>query len=324
MADFSQQMDAWFQAQQQFWQQMLTAGPLYSATTIEMPQLMAELAQQLRYSSDGFQHYGEQLLAQLQAGQPTQAVLDQFICYIQQQQNTLIMRRWQLPEALITLYSQLNPGQLSLDQLHNAPAEPFIQGLKNLLSMPLPGLSSQQQAVLQEGKMLLEHYQQALNDYLQLYNGLTLTARDQLHARLQQEPVESLQALHDMWTDCYENAWQTLAFSDHYQQLYGALSNSQMQLQQFARHWRDSQYQQAGLVSLTLFDQLLKQQATLRKANRRQQQQTLHLQQQTDHLQRQLATLHERLEKLEGLPGKQQQKQHRSDQEHEFEQEQTK
>lgn len=281
MSEFSQQMESWLQAQQLFWQQLQSSMTPESAATAGSPLAMAELISRLNSQAGEFQRYGESLLQQLAQNTALNQALDQFVSYIQQQQTDLILRRWQLPEQMIALFRS---HSFRDDLLGN---DPFTTQLKSLLETQLPSVSTGQRARMLEGAELLGQYQQALRNYLQQYNQISLEARDRLRDTIENShpPINSLAELHEHWTNCYETAYSDAAFSEPYRKAYGEISNALMKLQRFGQQWRDDQYEQAGLVSLPLFDQLLKQQARLRKALRKQQRENAELRQQLAALQ---------------------------------------
>jgi len=281
VSEFSQQMESWLQAQQLFWQQLQSSMTPESAATAGSPLAMAELISRMNSQAGEFQRYGESLLQQLAQNTALNQALDQFVSYIQQQQTDLILRRWQLPEQMIALFRS---HSFRDDLLGN---DPFTNQLKSLLETQLPGVSTGQRARMLEGAELLGQYQQALRNYLQQYNQISLEARDRLRDTIENShpPISSLAELHEHWTNCYETAYSDAAFSEPYRKAYGEISNALMKLQRFGQQWRDDQYEQAGLVSLPLFDQLLKQQALLRKALRKQQRENAELRQQLATLQ---------------------------------------
>lgn len=281
MSEFYQQMVCWVQAQQQHWQQLASSAPLDTVTSEPPPVAMAELISRLGSQAEQFRCFGESLLQQAASQQPLNTSLDAFVSYIKQQQNDLLLRRWQLPEPMISLLKGLDLPQSLL--AHNPVTDQF----KALLSTALPGISHSQRARMLEGAELFSQYQQALADYLAQTDQISLLARDQLRDTLEtaQPPISSLTTLHSHWTEHYETAYRDAVFTDGYQQAYGRICNALMKLQVFIQQWRDEQYEQAGLISLPLFDQVLKQQQQLRKQLRQQQRENRHLQQQITELQ---------------------------------------
>lgn len=281
MSEYSEQMAAWQQAQQQFWQQMLSGQTPDFSANAGTPLAMVELIDRLASQASEFQRYGESLLQQASSNNSLNQNLDQFVSYIQQQQTDLILRRWQLPEQIIALFK----SHSFRDELIGNDV--FTRSLKSLLESQLPGITAAQRATLLEGTELLSNYQKTLRDYLQQYNQIGLQARDRLRDTIENShpPISSLAELHEHWTHCYETAYSDTAFSPGYQQAYGDISNALMKLQRFVQQWRDEQYEKAGLVSLSLFDQLLKQQAQFRKALRKQQKENAQLRQQVMELQ---------------------------------------
>lgn len=279
MSEFYQQMESWLHTQQQYWQQLASSAPLGTPTSATTPVAMAELISRLGSQGEQFRRFGEALLQQASLNQPLDTQLDAFVSYIQQQQTDLLLRRWQLPEPIISMLR----GQNLLD----SQLTPLGDSLKTVLATALPGVTASQRARMLAGAELYTQYQQALREYLIQANQISLQARDQLAATLKtaEPPIGSLTELHQHWSRHYDSAYREAVFTDSYQQAYGNISNALMRLQSFIQQWRDEQYEQAGLVSLPLFDQVLKQQQLLRKQLRKQQQENLRLQQQLAQLQ---------------------------------------
>jgi len=279
VSEFYQQMESWLHTQQQYWQQLASSAPLDTLTSATTPVAMAELISRLGSQGEQFRRFGENLLQQASLNQPLDTQLDAFVSYIQQQQTDLLLRRWQLPEPIISMLR----GQNLLD----SQLTPFGDSLKAVLATALPGVTASQRARMLAGAELYTQYQQALREYLIQANQINLQARDQLAETLNtaEPPINSLTELHQHWSRHYDSAYREAVFTDSYQQAYGNISNALMQLQSFIQQWRDEQYEQAGLVSLPLFDQVLKQQQQLRKQLRKQQQENLRLQQQLAQLQ---------------------------------------
>lgn len=279
MSEFYQQMESWLHTQQQYWQQLASSASLDTLTPAATPIAMAELISRLGSQGEQFRRFGENLLQQASLNQPLDTQLDAFVSYIQQQQTDLLLRRWQLPEPIISMLR----GQNLLD----SQLTPMGDSLKAVLATALPGVTPSQRARMLAGAELYTQYQQALREYLIQSNQISLQARDRLAETLKsaEPPISSLTELHQHWSRHYDSAYREAVFSDSYQQAYGNISNALMQLQSFIQQWRDEQYEQAGLVSLPLFDQVLKQQQQLRKQLRQQQRENLRLQQQVTELQ---------------------------------------
>ncbi|HEY5717966.1 MAG TPA: poly(R)-hydroxyalkanoic acid synthase subunit PhaE, partial [Motiliproteus sp.] len=167
-------------------------------------------------------------------------------------------------------------------------------------------------------QLAIQSKQQRVTDLaqeLRRYNQLLVRYREQL-LRLQQQVCQvmlqqtqqaqpdSLTALHALWVDHYEHAYQRLLQQPDYQRLYGDLINSGMRLQQLGQRFWQDEYRMAGLVPRQDYDQLLQQHHTLRKQLRRSQRANARIDERLAQLEQQLEQVRinteQRLGQMEG------------------------
>lgn len=295
-------IEALLAAQQAYWQQLTGAGAGNADQSGQEPkeqqrsaQADSEQAQQkappqfaqlmeiLQAQAANFSEYGESLLQQYQSGdlQTNHAAMQQFQDYIRQQTNNQLMQQWQIPQQFGALFKSANATS---DTTNND--NPLIDALKSLLDKPVAGVHQAQQQQIQEAIKLTLDYQEALQAYSEHYNGIGEQASKVLIDALQEndQQIEGLQQLHDLWTNAYETAYVETIATSAYQQAHGRISNAFTRLKKCTQDVRDSQFQQVGLATRQGLDTALERQHQLRKNMRQTQRQLGQMQAQLDHL----------------------------------------
>lgn len=279
--DLKQQMDSWLSAQQAYWQTLgdhadearspenwLAFVKRWQATAgEELPQQFSQLIEVLGTQSHNFNEYAESLLRHFRQGGTQKEFEDaatEFQQYMQKQTTDLLMRQWQLPEQIASLFKT---HSFRDDLLFE---NPFISGVKSLLETPVVGSDPELQARSRDGIKLLLEYQEALAAYIEHYGQINQEATHRMMVRIgeQSEPVETLQQLHDIWVDCYESAYSDTVFTDAYQKAHGRISNALMALRKFGQECRDIFFQSVGLATRKGLDTALQRQHQLRKEMR--------------------------------------------------------
>lgn len=279
--DLKQQMDSWLKAQQAYWSALSEhnddmpnpEGWLDFVTRYqksigqELPQQFSQLIDILGVQSHNFNQYGEDLIRHFRDNgteQQIESAVSEFQNYMQKQTTELLMRQWQLPEQVASLFKT---HSFHDDLLFE---NPFISGMKSLLETPVVGSNPEVQARSREGLKLLLEYQEALSAYIKHYGEINqeaaLRMTDQLGER--EAPVETLQQLHDIWVDCYESSYSDTVFTDAYQKAHGRISNALMSLRKFTQDVRDVYFQSVGLATRKGLDTALQRQHQLRKEMR--------------------------------------------------------
>lgn len=272
--DFNE-LQRWLASQQALWQQLQTQDIEHDAAALDWQPLLdacrklaeqqgiclqSDLAEAIVAQTQGFCRYGIAVLQQLKNPNDTSsaelAILT--LCqHLHEQAQQVLLRQWKLPEALARLLASYTP---QIEPLNPLPAiEQLLQQLAT---------QSKQQRVTDLAQEL-HHYNRLLLRYREQ---LLQLQRQVCQAMLQQTPQtqpDSLAALHALWVDQYENAYQQLLQQPDYQQLYGGLINSGMRLQQLGQQFWQDEYRMAGLVPRQDYDQLLLLHHALRKQLRR-------------------------------------------------------
>jgi len=277
----NQQMENWLEAQRAYWQALgenaddlqkpqgwMEFYKQYQTSAGEaVPEQFSRLMEVLSAQSHNFNEYGEDLIKQFQASgsqQQIEAAVSEFQRYMQKQTTEMLMRQWRLPEDIASLFKT---HSFQDDILFE---NPFISGMKGLLQTPAVGSNPELQARSKEGILLLLEYQEALSAYVKHYGEINTESAQRMTGRLNEleEPVETLQALHDIWVECYESAYSDTVFTDAYQKAHGRISNALMALKKYSQDVRDIYFQSVGLATRQGLDTALQRQHQLRKEMR--------------------------------------------------------
>lgn len=278
--EFGKAMEQWLESQQAFWR-TLTEGEQhgdsqswqqaitdYQQTLMnQWPQQQTELLELLNSQSSAFTQFAEQILKQwpdLSQQDNAERLIQQLQEYMQQQTLSNLMKRWQLPEQLASLFKT---HSFSDDLLFE---NPFISGLKSALDKPFAGANQHQQQNIKESLKIFLEYQEALSEYTRHYSHITQQAAADLSDRLNRgtTEIETLGELHDEWVNSYETAYADEVFTDSYQHAHGRISNALMKAKQFTQQIRDEYFQSVGLATRKGLDTALQRQHELRKEMR--------------------------------------------------------
>ncbi|MEH6650973.1 MAG: poly(R)-hydroxyalkanoic acid synthase subunit PhaE [Motiliproteus sp.] len=321
-----EQLQQWLESQKAHWQSLLgdgTSAPadwqaviqscqnLSSQQTPDQAELTASMAQQIK----GFSQYGEQLLRALHQAdstdsskasaeattgdsakntQNTDFEIDQavktFSSHLHQQASEPFYRQLQLPDAMQQPLHQL------LQQLGLSPSEftsfPFLhQGVGSQQS-------DQREKLLKISQTLTE-FSDSMRAYSKSHQQINQLTSQLFSQKLhQQAPPGTLNELHSLWVDCYEQNYQQQLHTDDYQHSYGRFCNATLSLQKQLRHYWQNEQRIIGLVPYHDYDQLLQSHHKLRKSHKQSQQKvkqllhdSTHQQQRIDALEQQLQTL---------------------------------
>lgn len=237
----------------------------------EMPAHQAEILATLTSQSIEFTRFAGQLIQQLEAGEPlsnTQLLL-QFHQHLTRLTQEWVLQRWQMPEQLA--------GLIRLQQLDTAPwlENPLLRHLQALLETPLPQLDIPQRERLQQSLALLQEHQQALQLYSGHYQRINREALDTFATALdaEAETLESLEQLHRLWCDSYEQCHQRLLDNTEFQLAHARVGNAAMRLRLFMQQQSDQHLSRLGIASSSQLEIAFKQIHQLRKQLRDLQQQ---------------------------------------------------
>ncbi|MEH6578185.1 MAG: poly(R)-hydroxyalkanoic acid synthase subunit PhaE [Amphritea sp.] len=300
--DFKAHTDSWLTEQITRWQALVSGtstsqseswmdliNKYQGASQKDLPQQHAELLNMVSSQSARFTAFAESLLQQ-QGKQPQiDSLIEKFQHYMHQQTTDMLSQQWNLPEPLASL---LKNQPLSKATLTEGPLREYLEklALNPEIASPGTGHNPFSQIQIRDGAKALLDYQNALSDYIQQYELIFSKTGEQLKQSLQQDDtsIDSIKQLHNLWVDCYEQAYADTVFTDTYQECHGRVSNTLMQVQKLAQEIRDSKLKEYGFVTQAELNNTLKQQHKMRKQMRQQQTLIDNLQQQLQNLQQEL------------------------------------
>jgi polyhydroxyalkanoate synthesis regulator phasin len=209
---------------------------------------------------------------------------------------------WLQQAATAGLAQQGAPWQqpAAMQSFLSAFAMPFPQAIAGIDSSSAFGLQHQWQAWLQamqqagvaggisnsqmaafgitrEFQLDQQALQAAIQEYVQInarYQGLLQKVNAQGIAKLQEvlaqrgEPgkqVESLKALYDLWVDAMEEAYAEMALSQEFQEVFGALTNAQMQVRKLQQQQTEQICRELGIPTRSEVNSLGKRLQQLRR-----------------------------------------------------------
>lgn len=257
-ADFHAQLHAFFEQQQALFTQWLTPSP-EAIQTMSNDQMKA--AAMMASKTAGFLKQSTQLLEQLKAKALDKGLIDSLIRQLseQTQQHSLdsILKQWQIPhqfQAAIEKSAAQNPNALFSTWRHT-------------LLFTCPEFHAMHEERIKAGCEHLANYQAALHTYIQQSTQITESAVNRLKHALEhnEQPIESLNQLHELWVCCYEDAYAEAIRQETYQQAYGNITNCYMALVAFQQDMQLSAYEQQGLATHKGLDSTLQQQKALHK-----------------------------------------------------------
>lgn len=166
------------------------------------------------------------------------------------------------PQAFMTFFEQAQ----SLDKLTN----PAYDEINKALNVPAIGQYRESQEQLQKYAGLLMDYQRAYQEYNNAHHRVGQETIERLVAKAadlssNDESLDSMRAVYDLWIDCAEEAYSEFAFSDEYQTVYGRMVNSLMAVKQESRNMVDSAAASIGLPDSKAFDTVLKRTQEMRR-----------------------------------------------------------
>jgi hypothetical protein len=280
--DFRTLMEKWLEQQQAYWAQLSDPNPAQGTTSpwqqlfdtskaadSDSSSLQQHLSLLLAQQAQLLNQHGEALLSAFQApadGRAPNDTLERWLHALQQQATGDAQQRWKLPDSLTTLLSPLIPAP------HPMLDHSMLEAIKHLLGGASDTTDAQDRPGQHQHLLdLLMEYQSALQHYLTQISLISQQAAGTLCAQLDSTDAmaSSLTALHDLWVEHYEQAYQEQAFSKDFQNSYGRLSNARMHLQQFAQRLRDAQAIRAGLATQQQLQLMRRDAHQLRKQVRR-------------------------------------------------------
>ncbi|MBU2964520.1 poly(R)-hydroxyalkanoic acid synthase subunit PhaE [Amphritea sp. 2_MG-2023] len=272
--------DSWLQEQLQRWQVMAQQMPLKSEqwqTFLDSLQVgpstdfrdqQANLLNLVKHQSEHFSHFAESLLQKSSGNVSHEQLVDQLQTYMQHQCNDLLSRQWHIPEPFAGL---MKDAVLNSESLTQAPLRELLE---QLAKTPEIGNGPYSPAQLRALAQAMLDYQDSLQDYLQQYEHIFEQTGEDLKQLLDQSTsdIDSLNALQNLWIECYEKAYRDTVFTEQYQTAHGRISNSLNRVRKLAFDSRDNKFKELGLVTRAELDSAIYQQHQLRKQVRRQQQ----------------------------------------------------
>ncbi|MGH8533912.1 MAG: class III poly(R)-hydroxyalkanoic acid synthase subunit PhaE, partial [Gammaproteobacteria bacterium] len=107
--------------------------------------------------------------------------------------------------------------------------------MDHFLSVPAVGYMREWQERTQGGVRLTMDYQKALQEYSQAHGRLGVDALERLAAKIiehaeQDQEINTLREVYDLWVDCGEEAYSAFVFTEEYADVYARLVNALMAL----------------------------------------------------------------------------------------------
>ncbi|WP_417224309.1 poly(R)-hydroxyalkanoic acid synthase subunit PhaE [Amphritea sp.] len=272
--------DSWLQEQLQRWQEIAQQLPLKSeqwqtfldslqaGPSTDFRDQQANLLNLVKHQSEQFNHFAESLLQKASDDISHAQLVDQLQTYMQHQCNDLLSRQWHIPEPFTAL---MKDAVLNSESLSQAPLRELIE---QLAKAPEIGNGPYSPAQLRSLAQAMLDYQDSLQEYLQQYEHIFEQTGEDLKQLLDQSTsdIDSLNALQNLWIECYEKAYRDTVFTEQYQAAHGRISNSLNRVRKLAFDSRDNKFKELGLVTRAELDSAIHQQHQLRKQVRRQQQ----------------------------------------------------
>lgn len=294
MNEANQSAEAIFNAQKIYWQKVFPSDFRYepeewSAIVKEhlqhsgqqYPENFSHFMAILAAQSDNFTQHASSLLkaANTDDRQQTQHSFQKFSSQMQQQAEDTVANQWQLPEPLNTLFT------VSVLKANPEVIQSLADSMKILFKLsPLGQQVTTEQ--IQQGIQYILDYQQALQAYLSQHSLIVQQAAKNLEKRLTEQTnrVSTPKQLHDLWVDCYEDAYTYRLKQDSYQKACGELSNTLISIKKYINTIYNLVFKTLGLVNQTELNLVLKQQHQLRKEIRKNQYRISELQQEISNL----------------------------------------
>ena len=149
-------------------------------------------------------------------------------------------------------------------------ASPFYDQMNKILGTPGVGPDREKQEQQQKYTRLWMEYQRTNQQYNDAHQRVGKEAIERMMQKMitmaeQDESLDSMRAVYDLWIDCAEEAYADFAYSDEYQEVYGRMVNSLMALKQETRGMVDDAASSMGLPSSKGFDTVLKRMQEMRR-----------------------------------------------------------
>ena len=292
--------DNWLNEQMLHWQEMLgnTELPQQWQQLFEnfkdqqfpdLSEQQSQLINLVRSQSERFAHFAESLSTGAGEQPATEQLVDNFQTYMQQQCNEMLQQQRNLPEPLASL---VKSSGLNSETLKKIPLREILEKLASspeIGSSPF-GAAALSPAQIREVSQALLDYQDALSDYLEHYDQIFNQTGEDLKQLLEQQEdkIDSVRELQNLWVDCYEKAYKKQVFTDSYQASHGRISNSLIRARKLAFTARDKKLKVFGFVTREELDSTIRQQHGMRKQIRSQQQEIEFLKTQLQALQEQI------------------------------------
>lgn len=173
-------------------------------------------------------------------------------------------------------FGDIDPAQVEqmVRSFTAAPMRAAQQEVQGWLSLPAFGLNREHS---ERGQALLRawlDYQVASQRYNELMLRSLTRTFDRLESRLAErdEPgrrIESARALYDLWIDAAEDAYQEIALSAEFREIYGELVNTQMRVRAGLNAEIERYFGQFGMPTRTEVDSLARQVHELKRQLRK-------------------------------------------------------
>ncbi|HEX7325472.1 MAG TPA: class III poly(R)-hydroxyalkanoic acid synthase subunit PhaE [Rhodanobacteraceae bacterium] len=152
-----------------------------------------------------------------------------------------------------------------------ASVQPAMREVRALLDMPAFGYAREHQEHYQRMAKAWLDYQHETNRYNALIARASRRAFEVFEDKLAEraEPgrqIDSVRGLYDVWVDAAEDAYQEVALSDEFREVYGALVNAQMRVRQHIQREVEKVSSDLGMPTRTEIDSIGKRVHDLHRA----------------------------------------------------------
>ncbi len=170
------------------------------------------------------------------------------------------------------------------------------QMFEKFLNMPGVGYNREIQEKIQKNTLLFKNYQKVNDEYNKAMSTVGVEALEKLKIRLanlskQDEKLDSLRQIYNLWVDCNEEAYAEYVFSEEYSLLNGRLVNSLMEYKGHHTELMDELFSDMNIPSKKELEGLLVSQQGFRRKLKKAEEEKASNQRRLDSLEKELQAL---------------------------------
>ena len=163
-------------------------------------------------------------------------------------------------------FGSVMPG----DFMQDMKPEHLEKVTDKFLSIPGVGYTREHQERLQESIRLLNEYQKSSQEFNAAMSNISIKAFDAMRQKIidmadQDEEINSLRQIYDLWVDCNEDAYSEYVYSDDYSRLYGRLTNDLMAVKHHGRNSIDELFSALSMPTHRTLNTMQKRQQEMRR-----------------------------------------------------------